>query len=855
MPSSIANPTWRSTRSLSLLVLLILIASISAPGWSLAGGTSRAGHGVLQVTTDPPLDSAINVDGVARNTGSVKGLELPVGEHDVCFGAIEGYLAPPCATVQINEGDATPLVGTFVTAGQLEIDVEPQGLDPMVTVAGIERDRGATNLTLAEGDHEVCFESLSGYHAVPCQQASVQQDTPALISATYSRVSDESSDPEGPDRVSGDLVALYDFADGAGSTVTDVAGLHAGLDLQIVDSSRVSWTEQGLSFDRPTLARTSTAPKAFYDAVASSNEFTVEAWVTPANTTQNGPARIVTFGKGTSQTNLLVGQGAFHGSSELIETRLHERTGDYRLRTANGSLSSVLTHVVMTRAADATVSVYLDGKLSTKNPMATSLHGWDSSYLLGIGSELSGERPWLGTYHLVALYDAALDTADVTTNYLAGPNDDTTPVRTVPDESADPEESDPDPAPSVPPSAPSTSSKMSSISQHGITWTFDKSYTVGTYANGDFWVEGPVILTKLDPPSVTVSGRTINGSMINPSPGHGIGYGQMRDVSYNAAMNVAAGLSTSNPLQIGPHSSLVSTISVPEGNGRPGIDTAAVLTVVDKAPAANSFRPPYSGTDKTARFTTDQLRYDLLPSLPRVPGTPNIDVMADNFQRVWLDHREGWTGRSIHPKTSMPDYGRDLASRLGEGSLMLMLDYSDAQKQRLVTNLVQVGIDLYGVADNGGERNWVPNGGHAQGRKWPILLAGTMLQDPAMANIGHRGEIFFGEDAQTFYVTQREIDRGTGYSTADLGLPEFGIRHATDPSRNDKSWNAPYRQCCTANSWSGHILSARLMGLQNAWNHDPLFDYTDRFVGRQPPTDWQRFWNRPFTETMWETYR
>src|SRR4030043_156535 len=49
-----------------------------------------------------------------------------------------------------------------------------------------------------------------------------------------------------------------------------------------------------------------------------------------------------------------------------------------------------------------------------------------------------------------------------------------------------------------------------SVSKDGIVWTFDKDYTVGQFANGDYWVVGPVKVT-----STTATG----GSMVNPTPG------------------------------------------------------------------------------------------------------------------------------------------------------------------------------------------------------------------------------------------------------------------------------------------------------------------------------------------------
>lgn len=414
-------------------------------------------------------------------------------------------------------------------------------------------------------------------------------------------------------------------------------------------------------------------------------------------------------------------------------------------------------------------------------------------------------------------------------------------------------EPSPEPAP-----VPGDGELVGSLSQLGVTWRFDGEYEAGTYANGDFWVVGPVDVVEIDPVSETVAGRTTNGSMLNPSPRDGatVGYdSDIRDVGYDASKNVALGISEADPLTVPADSSLVSTISVEEADARPGIHTAAVLTVVDEPPAEGSFRPPYSGDDKTSAFTVDDLDRSLLPALEPVEGAPDAQTLAGDFDRVWLDHVPGWNGRSIHPVTSMPDYGRLLAAKLGEGYLTLMLDQPEEAKEALLVNLVQVGIDFHGIVADGGERNWVPNGGHAQGRKLPILFAGTLLDDPAMAGIGQRDDVYFGEDAQTFYITEETLTQGSGYTAEMIGTPEWGIRHATDPSRDDAYWGASYRRCSTANSWGGHVLVARIMGLQDAWNHDALFDYTDRYLDTETPDTWYRFWNRPFTETMWDTYR
>jgi hypothetical protein len=418
---------------------------------------------------------------------------------------------------------------------------------------------------------------------------------------------------------------------------------------------------------------------------------------------------------------------------------------------------------------------------------------------------------------------------------------------------------------------------VNQLSQFGITWTFSQPTEYGQFANGDYWVSGPVTIKAISPASILSGTRTLNGSMINPSPKQGStqgydsamygGYGP----DFNATLNVARpngqALSAANPLIIQPGSSLVSAISLPEAGARPQLKTAAILTVLAAPAPVGSFRPPYSGSDKTIRFNTSQLNRARLARLAPVAGTPSLAEVERYFERPWIDHVPNWMGGYHHPVENMPDYGREIATEVGIGALMLNLDFTPQEKEPLLIRYVQLGLDLYGVVGDGGEDNWPPNGGHSSGRKWPIVFAGIMLNDNAMQHIGPgdgSGTVMFGEDGQTFFVTQVDIDRTHApdlrgcyleeYQATDLGLPEWGIVHSDDPSADNKAWCAVYRECCTANAWAGFVLAAHIMDAKDLWDHDALFDYQDRYMAREAPGDWTRCWD-DFTETMWDTYR
>ncbi len=419
-----------------------------------------------------------------------------------------------------------------------------------------------------------------------------------------------------------------------------------------------------------------------------------------------------------------------------------------------------------------------------------------------------------------------------------------------------------------------TPGMASSVGQWGITWQFDHDYQVGQFCNGDWWVVGPVTVTSITPGTQVVSGRTINGSMINPPVNGDHGYDSTLYAGYNngafqSNLNVAQNL----PITIQPSSSLISCISqigAADNGSVSQLQTAAVLTVLATEPPADAFRPPYSGSDKTIRHRESQLDYNVLADLPATTGAPSLTATADRFTRVWLDHCSRWVSRYMHPVQNMPDYYRDFTALYGTGALLVNCNYSNAQKRDLLVRLVQIGIDHHGNMVNGAR--WGVNG-HCNGRKFPILFAGRVLNDAQMLAVGtaypthfngpgaagNTFPAYFSEDGQTFYV--QETSPGVynwghgGYNASHVGMAEWGNFHTENIATDTAAWNGtPYRTCCSANGWIGQTLVMRIMGLRQAWNQPAYFDYVDRYVQVEPDGSWTESWE-PWHSSMWHAYR
>lgn len=414
--------------------------------------------------------------------------------------------------------------------------------------------------------------------------------------------------------------------------------------------------------------------------------------------------------------------------------------------------------------------------------------------------------------------------------------------------------------PAPPAAAPGYRSRLE---RSGVTWELLRPARAGRYVNGDWWVVGPVELAAITPRCVRTAARVRHGAMVNPDPTRPHqGYdsalaGGAAFSGYRDDLNVALEVAPTQPLALSPGTTLVSSVSHDVAGQLPQLERCALLTVVATPPPANAFRPPYCGADKRARWSADDLDLSVLAQLPPVAGAPAPRALVAQLERTWLDHLPGYQRRFLHPSRHMPDYGREIADLVGTAALTLNLDIPSRDKRALLVVLVQLGLDVYGVVRHGGR--FAANGGSGSGRKLLLLLAGAALRDPQLMTCARAKGAVFAEDAQTFYVeeTSAGVFNGGhgGYTVDDVGLPEWGNRHADDPSFDRKGWDSdPYRRCCTANAWVGSVLAARIMGLREAWGHPALFDYLDRYMQTEEAGQWTRSWS-PFCERMWDRYR
>ncbi|MCK4471729.1 MAG: hypothetical protein KAW49_08070, partial [Anaerolineae bacterium] len=142
-----------------------------------------------------------------------------------------------------------------------------------------------------------------------------------------------------PPRVTSGLQVLYTFQEGSGTTVHDVSGVDPPLDLTVKDEGNVDWIPGGgLSINSSTIVASAGTATKIINACKTSDEISIEVWVKPADTTQDGPARIVTLSDGARVRDFTLGQGLWGDQpSALYDVRLRTTT------TGNNGVPSLTT--------------------------------------------------------------------------------------------------------------------------------------------------------------------------------------------------------------------------------------------------------------------------------------------------------------------------------------------------------------------------------------------------------------------------------------------------------------------------------------------------------------------------------
>lgn len=225
----------------------------------------------------------------------------------------------------------------------------------------------------------------------------------------------------GGSRYDGSVIALYEFKTGTGNVAYDTSGVEPALNLTIAGD--VGWVGGwGINIRSGKAQGSTTASRKLHDLIQATGEYTVEAWVAPANVVQED-AFIVGLSGGTTARNFTLAQNGYDYDFYARSTSTGAN-GTPALSTPDAARSAqaTLQHVAVTYDPVNGRRFYVNGQFVNVHDTVAggTLADWNDTFALVLGNEVSGDRPFAGVLKLVAIHNRALTAAQLKQNFDAG---------------------------------------------------------------------------------------------------------------------------------------------------------------------------------------------------------------------------------------------------------------------------------------------------------------------------------------------------------------------------------------------------------------------------------------------------
>ncbi len=409
-----------------------------------------------------------------------------------------------------------------------------------------------------------------------------------------------------------------------------------------------------------------------------------------------------------------------------------------------------------------------------------------------------------------------------------------------------------------------------------VTATFASPRPVGQYANGDWWVLGPVTINSISPAgSVQTSGtdgagaaitsRVIHGTQVNPGNRSFASGGLTANNTGNTAQgwdslvnpiaptapyvalaNVDPGR-TGVPLAVttGSVVKFVSRLTGLPLNNRPAGLDQVVLTVVDAIPAADAIRPGVSRASKASLIRRSHFDLSVFGNLTPTASAPTYATVLDWVDRfIESSQPDSINNPCAKSANNHPEYGREIGHSLHQACLALHLNFTAEQKLTLLSHMAAIADDFVARAEEGG---WTyAAGGGNQFKRSIICVVGAALgaNRPASWNtwLSFANRNVWGEDAQIFAVSGLDVALprftldnrpNNDYTYQMLGSAEWGEVPigtpviAGQPERSGSNWTAFYREIVLGQLLAGTLAVELTTGAKALWDHPNFWKYIE----------------------------
>ncbi|MGI9308058.1 MAG: LamG domain-containing protein [Gammaproteobacteria bacterium] len=226
-----------------------------------------------------------------------------------------------------------------------------------------------------------------------------------------------------------DQFAIWEFKTGSGLTAFDTSGLDPAINLSLNGS--VNWVGgYGLEFTGGRAQANPISSDKLYTYILDTGQYAIEAWVIPANVSQQD-TNIISYSGGLTTRNFTLGQTLY--DYEVFNRVDVNANGEPLLSTADSGdeiAQASLQHVVVNydpfdvaNPGNPGRSIFVNGQRvdAPDTEIPTPINNvWDDTFAFILGSEIGGQRAWTGQVKMVAMHKKALTLAQIQQNFDVG---------------------------------------------------------------------------------------------------------------------------------------------------------------------------------------------------------------------------------------------------------------------------------------------------------------------------------------------------------------------------------------------------------------------------------------------------
>lgn len=220
-------------------------------------------------------------------------------------------------------------------------------------------------------------------------------------------------------------IALWEFKSGKSNLAYDTSGVEPQMNLSL--SGDYNWVGgYGVNFINGRAQASFQSSQKLLNNIRTRGEYSIEAWVIPANVSQQDK-NIISYSGGANERNFTIAQNEYNYQfyNRATTGGVNEANGEPLLETNpdDEDLQASQQHIVMNYDPVNGRRIYVNGVEtgdSDTNDVGGLLANWNSTHAFILANELGQTVGWQGTFRMVAIHNRILTQSQIDQNFKAG---------------------------------------------------------------------------------------------------------------------------------------------------------------------------------------------------------------------------------------------------------------------------------------------------------------------------------------------------------------------------------------------------------------------------------------------------